>query len=250
MSTDSDKYALEASMYDQLASYYKYSNPHKYIEYYLKHYEAVQRLHHTYYRVVQPQGEIQPAKVRVLHASPNTQVIDVYINGQNILQNITFKGFSNYLSLPQGQYRIDIYSAGSETVPLLSTILPVKSQYVYTAVTSGEAGKLQLLPFLDSTYVPYNEAHIRFAHLSPDTPAVDVALKDGSVLLSNISFKQISNYLQVSPGKGDLEILVTGTKHIVLSLPDIIIEANKAYTIYAIGYANQAPAIDALFLTN
>nr|WP_155890947.1 DUF4397 domain-containing protein [Ectobacillus panaciterrae] len=239
-------------MYEQLACYYKYSNPQKYMEYYLKHYEAVQKLIKAYHanRIAHPQGQAQPAKVRVLHASPNAPAFDMYVNGQRVLQNLTYKQSSNYLSLPQGQYRIDIYTAGTQASPILSAIVPVMNNTAYMVAATGDASKLQLLSFVDSTYLPYGEAKIRFAHLSPDAPAVDVTMKDGEVLFPNVSFKQITEYLQVSPGTADLEVRTAGTKNAVLSLPNTKIQPNKVYTIYAVGYANKEPKLEALFLTN
>jgi hypothetical protein len=250
--TEAHKYAFEASMYEQLACYYKYSNPQKYMEYYLKHYEAVQKLMKAYNtgRMVHPQGQMQPAKVRVLHASPNAPAVDVYVNGKRVLQNVVFKQYSDYLSLPQGQYRIDIHAADTQSSPVLSAIVPVMSNTAYTIAAAGDLNKLQLLPFVDSTYLPYGQAKVRFAHLSPDAPAVDIVIKGGDILFPNVSFKQVTEYIQVSPGTADLEVRVAGTKNVVLSLPDTKIEPNKVYTIYAVGYANKEPKLEALFLTN
>ncbi|MFX3623079.1 MAG: DUF4397 domain-containing protein [Ectobacillus sp.] len=249
-----DKYEIDAALYKQLANYYKYNNPQKHIEYYLKHYDAVQKLAHTYYKggtsaCLSPR-QIQPAKIRILHASPNTPAIDVHINSQQILQNMNFKQYSDYITLLQGQYRIDIYISKITPNPVLSAIIPVMSDNVYTIAISGEVNNPQLISLIDNTYLPYGQAKIRVVHVSPDTSIIDIAIKDSELLFTQISFKQATDYLQASPGTANLEVCIAGTKESVLSLPNTKIDPNKIYTIFVVGYTHKTPKLDALFLTN
>ncbi|MCP1123641.1 DUF4397 domain-containing protein [Bacillus sp. 3103sda1] len=248
-----EKYAQQAAMYEQLACYYKYINPQKYMELYLKHYNAMKQFVQAYEqsRISLPHSSEQslPSQVRILHASPDAPTVDIVINGQKVVKNISFKQHSPYLSLTQGQYRIDIVPAGDET-PIFSALVPVMGNHVYTLAVAGNVDKLQLLPLIDNTPLPYGQAKIRFVHLSPDTPEVDVALKDGEKLFEKAAFKQVIDFLQVSPGVADIEVSVAGTKNVVLTIPEVKIEGNKIYTIVALGYANKSPKLETVFLTN
>lgn len=252
LSSAADIHASKAWMYDQLAKYYKYSNPQKHIEFYMKHYEEVQKFIAMYQqgRSQYAPVSMQPAQIRILHASPNTPAVDIYVNGQRIVQNITFKQHSNYVSLPQGQYRIDVYPTSTQSAPLFSAIVPAMGGYIYTIAAAGDIAKLQLLSFADGTYLPYGKAKIRFTHLSPDAPAIDLAMKDSDILFANVPFKQATEFLEVSPGGADLDVHVAGMKNVILSLSDVKVEANKIYNIYAIGFTNKEPKLEALFLTN
>jgi hypothetical protein len=40
-------------------------------------------------------------------------------------------------------------------------------------------------------------AHIRVGHLSPNAPAVDVALAGGDVLFANAAFQDVADYIPV-----------------------------------------------------
>ena len=55
-------------------------------------------------------------------------------------------------------------------------------------------------------------ALVRVAHLSPNTPAVDIWL-DGKVVdgLKNVPFKAVSGYLSIPAGKHDIAVYVAGT---------------------------------------
>ncbi|MFC6603424.1 DUF4397 domain-containing protein [Ectobacillus funiculus] len=75
-------------------------------------------------------------------------------------------------------------------------------------------------------------------------------MKDSDILFANVPFKQATEFLEVSPGGADLDVHVAGMKNVILSLSDVKVEANKIYNIYAIGFTNKEPKLEALFLTN
>lgn len=72
-------------------------------------------------------------------------------------------------------------------------------------------------------------------HTSPDAPAVDVAVKGGPVLFSNLPFPRASQYLVVAAGTYDLEVRVAGTTTVALELPGVSLESGKTYTVFAVG---------------
>jgi hypothetical protein len=79
-------------------------------------------------------------------------------------------------------------------------------------------------------------AQIRIAHLSPDTPGVDVYV-DGKRALDNVGFSAISDYNQVPAGPHRLELRPSGAT--ATSLPVLAasqtLEAGRAYTAAGIG---------------
>ncbi|MDM5154835.1 DUF4397 domain-containing protein [Bacillus sp. DX1.1] len=243
-----EKYGQEAAMYEQLAHYYKYTNPKKYMELYIKHHDAMTKLTHTYEKRIS-QEATQPSYVRIFHASPHTRPVDILINGQKVVKNISFKQYSPYLSLTQGQYRVDIIPVDSET-PIFSALVPMMGNHSYTLAAIGNDTQMQLLPILDNTPLQSGQAKIRFVHLSPDTPAVSVSLKNGDHLFENVPFKKTTDYLQVSPGTADIDISLADTQKVLVTIPSLKVEPNTIYIITVIGYSNQSPKLEALVLTN
>lgn len=118
----------------------------------------------------------------------------------------------------------------------------------YTVAAVGKLNNLQLLPIVDQPGVPEGKTKVRFAHLSPDAPAVDIAVKGGNVLFSNVSFKEVTNYLTLAPTTVDLEVRKAGTNEVVLLLLNVKLEPNKVYTIAAVGLAQGTPALEAVIL--
>ena len=52
------------------------------------------------------------AMVRVLHASPDAPAVDVYVNGEVAVEGAEFKALTDYLTLPAGDYNVEIKPAG------------------------------------------------------------------------------------------------------------------------------------------
>lgn len=248
-----EKYAQQASIYEQLACYYKYTNPQMYMYVYAKHVEAIQQVVHTYEKNrISPSAmsqATQPTYLRVFHSSSDLPRIDIMINGKKMIKNLSFKQCSPYLSFGQGQYRLDIAPAETEQ-PIFSTLVPIMGNHAYTFAVTGSETKVQTVPILDSTPLPSGKAKLRFIHLSPDTPAVDVFLKDGESLFEKVSFQEATDYVQVSPGVVNIEVYLTGLKNSILSIPETEIMENKLYIIALIGHQKKSPNLEAIFLTN
>lgn len=243
-------YFQKAAMYDALAKYYKYSNPSMHIHYYQKHIhhlnKAVQMLRTETQEVME--GRIHGAAIRIIHAAPDTKSVDVYVNGTKISKDLPFRGVSEYISLPAGKYQVDIYPAGTMVSTLFSKKISVKNGHVYTLAASGTPEKLRLLEFEDRLGVHSGRTKLRFIHLSPDAPAVDIAFKNGDVIFPNISYKHTTNYLELTPMSIEAEVRVTGTKSVVLSLPMLELRPNEAYTVVALGFVEKEPKLEAIVI--
>ncbi|MFJ7745875.1 DUF4397 domain-containing protein [Peribacillus sp. NPDC097295] len=236
----------KAMNYDALSCYYKYSNPHLHDYYYHKHLKSMEK-------AIQPMRNgqmisLKPAKVRVFHAAPKAPAVDVYVNEMRILQNFAYKNKSDYLSLPPGKYQVDIYPTGQTTSTLLSRKLDVESEKMYTVVAAGSNEMLKLLTFEDNPYVPQGESKIRFVHLSFDTPPVDIAVKDGDVVFSNLSYRKASEYLNLYPMHVDFEVRLAGSKEAALSLPTDI-QADTPLSIYIVGSSQGEPGLEVITLS-
>ncbi|MCT8136905.1 DUF4397 domain-containing protein [Anaerobacillus sp. CMMVII] len=248
-----NKVAQDAAMYDLLANYYKYLDPQKHMYYYQLHFMCMQQLCQMQQVNVRNSYESrsawrEPAKVRVLHVSPDAPKVDVFVNNEKSLENITYYQISPYLDVPAGSYKIDIYPAGQTTNPVLTQTIEVQSGRNYTIAAAGNLADLELVPVIDTTEIPRNKSKVRFWHLSPNAPAVDIAVKDGDVLFSNVSFGEDAEYLELPPGRVTLEVRLAGTKDVVLTIRDTNLKAGEAYTITAIGLVDGTPRLEALIL--
>ena len=162
-------------------------------------------------------------------------------------KNLAYADFTDYIEVITGNYNVKIYAAGTKTSPVLSKNLFVPPEKIYTVAAIGLLPNIDLLPVPETKIMnPTDKAYIKFAHLSPNTGPVDIALPDGKILFKNISYKAFTDYIEVPAGTYTLEARPTGTKTTVLYVPNIKLKSQRFYTVYAIGLLKGQPGLQAL----
>jgi hypothetical protein len=189
------------------------------------------------------------ARVRVAHMSPDAPAVDVYVDGAKALTNVPFKTISDYLPLPAGEHRFEVRPTGAAATDkaVIDAKATVEGGKAYTVAAINEVAKIQPLVLTDDLTAPAaGKAKVRVVHASPDAPAVDVAVKGGPVLISNLVFGKASDVLSVDAKSYDLEVRAAGTTTVALPLNGVNLEAGKIYTVFASGkLANLAPVLNA-----
>lgn len=242
-------YFQKATLYDLLACYYKYSHPQLHVHYYHKHLKYMNKglgMSRINNPNVHASGE--SAQIRILHVAPNTKNVDVYVNSVRVLKDFPYKAVSDYFELPQGKYQIDFYPAGTMVETIISKKITVQPGQHYTLAAILQSKKHRLLAFPDQPSIPANETKIRFLHLSPDAPALDIAVKKGDVVFPEVSFKEATNYLGLSPMSVNLEARIAGSSNIALSLSSIELKPDVAYTIVVVGLEKDEPLLETIIL--
>ncbi|MGI6731536.1 MAG: DUF4397 domain-containing protein [Anaerovoracaceae bacterium] len=187
--------------------------------------------------------------VRILHAVPDAPNVDIYANDKIIARNLAFGQNTQYMTVPSGNYEISLYVAGTKDSPVLVNRLAVGNGSITTVTAVGTLDTIGFLAIPDSNMTKESgKAMVRFSHLSPNAPAVDITLPDGTILFRNVSYKQLAPYIPVPPMNYTLQVRAAGTPNVVLTVPNVNLEQNKMYTVYAIGLVGQDPELEALLL--
>lgn len=198
----------------------------------------------SYYRKPDPISYI-----RVLHASPNAPAVDVYVNNSPTFRNIPYRKFSDYVSLQGGGlYNIKVFPVGTNVNPIINQNLFIPQGTIFTVAAIGEPNAISLFPIEDTPLQPIvqGEASVRFAHLSPDAPSVDVTLPNGTKLFSNVAYKGVTKYIPAPADTYTLQARVAGTDKVILTVPNIRLHPNKFYTLYFVGFASKTPGLQFL----
>lgn len=177
------------------------------------------------------------AKVRVVHASPDAPAVDVYVDGNKVLTNVPFFTASNYLDVPAGEHRFQVTPTGQPAdKAVIDAKATVEAGKAYTVAATGKVADIKPTILADNLAAPAaGKAHVRVVHASPDAPAVDIKVKGGPALISNLAFPKDSGYNPVDAGTYDLTVNVAGTDTVALDLPGSKLEAGKIYDIFAVG---------------
>lgn len=195
------------------------------------------------HRQEQPQPD---SFVRVLHASPGAPMVDIYANDSLIIKRISYQQFTPYFQLPVGRYNIKIYPSGTKTNTILSTEVNVPANIIFTIAMIGKLPNIELYAVTDMVTINQNKTLIKFVHLSPNTPNIDITLPNGAKIFENVGYKDITKYITVNPATYTIQARPTGAQNVILTVPNIKLKPNRAYTIYAVGFAGGDPSLQVL----
>jgi hypothetical protein len=175
------------------------------------------------------------AKVRVIHASPDAPAVDVYVNGEQALSNVPFFTASDYLDLPAGTYQVQVTPAGQPaSAAVIDASATIEAGKAYTIAATGAVVNIAPTIIEDNLSAPAaGQAHVRVYHFSPDAPAVDVQLADGTALIEGLAFAEASDYLPVPAGSYDLQVVPAGGSDVVIDLPGTTLETGRIYSVFA-----------------
>ncbi|MBF8964801.1 DUF4397 domain-containing protein [Pontibacter sp. FD36] len=182
---------------------------------------------------------IENANVMVVHASPDAPGVDLLVDDEKVNSTaLTYPNNTGYLEVPAGRRNVKVNAAGTNT-SVINANLDLERNMNYSVFAINTLSNIEPLVLMDDLTAPASgNAHVRFVHLSPDAPAVDVAVTGGPVLFSNSEFKEASPFAPVPTGTYNLEVRLAGTETVVLAVPNVQLASGRIYTVFARGFVS------------
>ena len=183
------------------------------------------------------------SNLMAVHASPDAPPVDIYSDG--IFQGtIDFPENTGYIVLPAGTRSIKVNVEGTTTTAIGPVALALGADEYKTVFAYDEVAAIKALVLDDDLTDPAaGKAHVRFVHLSPDAPAVDIAVAGSAVvdaIFKNVAFGETSGglatpgaFTPIDAGTYDLDVRLAGTLNVVLPLDDVTLGDQKIYTVFA-----------------
>jgi hypothetical protein len=192
--------------------------------------------------------------VLVTHASPDAPGVDLLIDNAKVNSSaLTYPNNTGYLEVETGTRNVKVNVAGTSTSVINADIMVDENAY-YSIFAVDAVANISAVAFEDDLTAPASgKAHVRFIHLSPDAPAVDVAVaSSGAVVFGDVSFKEGTAFTPLDAGTYNLDVRVAGTSTVALVLPPITLSAGKIYTVFAKGFlaGTGAQALGAEIIVN
>lgn len=187
------------------------------------------------------------ANVRVAHLAPDAPNVDVYVGGDPVLEDVPYRGVSDYLELAPDTYEVMITAAGDADTVVFDEELEI-AEGSYTVAALGELSEenrpFEVTVLEDDVSDPGDGARIRLVHASPDAPAVDVTAGDGeTVLFEDAAFGEAAT-TEVPGGEYTLEVrpATENNDGDVVAAFDVAPESGTVYSAFAVGYLEPGSA--------
>ena len=182
------------------------------------------------------EAEPDVAALNVMNASPGVISINFFLDNQFVNgPAIPFMQQSGYVLTFAGTRKFDVTRGGTTQGLATATLNLAKDNY-YTAFFAGtNEAPIIVITQDDLSDPPAGKAKIRFINLSPDAPALNLAIKGGNTLFTEVAFKSVSDFISVDPGSYNFEM--KWAENGQQDIPSATLTAGKVYTIWAKGLA-------------
>jgi hypothetical protein len=185
-------------------------------------------------------GTVDEGTVRFFHAAPGAPAVDIWVNGAKAVPKLRRGAITRYIDLPVGTYRYAVRPAGApkrrNNYILAGRVTIGKDTVSTIAVTDRVAGpRPKVRVISDARERPFGTARIRVAHLSADTPPVDIAVRGAGTVVQRLRYPKTTGYLDLPEGTYTFFVRPAGTKINAIILRDVTVKAGSNYTAWAIG---------------
>lgn len=180
--------------------------------------------------------ESQITYVNITNASPTVGTYNFYINNNKINTGaLPFGGNMSYLTIQPGEHTLKL-TTESSTESLLTKKLVFENTKAYSLFFINQGANLDYLLVPDDLKNPAEDkALIRFINLSPDAPALNLAIKEGNNLFTDKAYKAVSDYSEVEAKVYILQIKDKASGEVKKEVANIDLKKGKTYTIIARG---------------
>ena len=188
-------------------------------------------------------GEI--ANLRVAHVSPDAPAVDVYLDDETFITSVSQGTITDYEDVTPTEHQVTITEADNRSAVVFNQTVPVQaSDYTIAATGQVSAGAMtQFTPLViqdNGTTPDENTSAVQLAHAAPGVNTIDVTVEQNNsttVLYDNVSFSNVSSYVQVPAGDYDLQIrAATGSNDgEIIETVGVDVAGGEAYTVFATG---------------
>lgn len=162
------------------------------------------------------------AYVRILHASPDAQAVDVYVNGELQLSDVAFQDGTGYLKLSDGNANIELRLAGTDTVAA-SYAASLNSNAYYAAIAVNQASELDIAVLDETDVVTDGDIDLRVLHAAPGAAStnVDVFVSEPDAELGETPQVNALSYLSnqllegVEDGSYQVRLTADGSRDVI-----------------------------------
>ena len=180
-----------------------------------------------------------PTGLRVGHLSPDTDPVDIVVDGGVYVDDAPYPAVTDVDLLPADTYAVSITTADGGAIAFGPADLDLAAGTLYTVLATDFNANLTVDILSDDPRPVALYAKVRIYHASPSAQDVDIyVMAEGGDInvemptLTAVPFGANTGYIPLDAGTYDVAVAPTGTKNAVIA-ETIMVEAGGAYTAIA-----------------
>ncbi len=196
-------------------------------------------------------------QLRAVHLSPDAPAVDVNIEGQTVLEDVSYRQASDFLSLNSGSNNVKVLVANTSTAVIDAT-LDLQEDMKYTVIALNTVANIEPLVVADDINKPASgNSALRVVHGAPSAPAVDIYVSapddDFSGLtptLEDVPFKAVSDELEVPAGDYRVRVTAANSSDVIYDSGTLSLASGVEYIAIAAEDENGRAPIGLTILTD
>ncbi len=180
------------------------------------------------------------ARVKTVHAAPDTGSIDLLQSGVPIITNVAYSATGGYNAVPQAAAQVLSFVGTGTLTPTLAavtaTLAPGTDQTVFI---TGFPSAPQAVYLADRNLpAPNGAVNVRIVNASPNAGPITVTSSASTTpMVTGLPAPTASGYNILAAGTYTFTFTDTASGATVLTLPNVILTSPQTSTIYVIGPA-------------
>lgn len=172
------------------------------------------------------------ALVRVANAAATTEKVIVRADPTQTLAAVEYMHVTPYTSIDRNWVTFEISTTDSGMYePLATNREMLTDGFRYTVVVMQDAERFTTRVLRDEISANMSRAHLRVIHAAGGIDEVDVVARGGDTLFDGVNFTSEAGFKSLDPWTGTLEIRSEDGNRLLLSIPDVTLQAGKSRTI-------------------
>ena len=173
------------------------------------------------------------ALVRVVNAVPGQNRLVVRADRDHQLTAADYKSVTDYQPIDRNWVTFEIGTSGDSAFePLATNREMLTDGHRYTIVVMRDSAKgYETRVLRDEISDDTSSARVRIIHAARGVDEVNLVQRGADTLVDGVNFTMEAGYKAVKPWTGTLEIRSESGNRLLLSVPNVALQAGRSYTI-------------------
>src|SRR5215207_37488 len=176
------------------------------------------------------------ATVRVIHASPGVPEVDVLLDGQTLLQGLTYETASSYSTMTPEEHRVQIVPTGQTAdAAVVNETIDAAPGQAYLVAVFGLLNDIGGAVYdVDLSEIEPGNARVRLINFSPDAGDIDLLETGGDEWFGNVALGDASDYRDIPPGTYSADVRGDDDR-VLLTVSELPFEETRVYDVVVLG---------------